>query len=217
MNVYAYHPSDLNKKPIHIDTWVVEHGPSADGCCRICNTSISVKADKSQKQTHFAHYQNSGCPTVTDNHKPYEQFKDLPRDPAIADAAKSWTSKNIENIYQKLKSFVPALSWKELHELLEVACREDVWSLKDMPHDYIPYVLLACTTKFEANKKFGRPKACFFVLEPSPDNGDFWNSDGLHKQFIWEVTLPSRDVIHHNIKLETPVVWYMKKVNELLG
>jgi len=217
MNLYAYHPDDPTKKPIHIDNWVVDYGPNVDGCCRICNTTIFVKADKSQKQTHFAHYKDSGCPTVVVNHKPYNRFKNLPRDPAVAEGAKGWAFQNIESIYHKLKGFVKALTWVELHGLLETAQHEDIWSLKDMPHDYIPYVLLACTTEFEANKKFGRLKSSFFVLEPSPENGDFWNSEGLHKQFIWEITLPSRDVKHHEIKLETPEPWYMRKVHDLLA
>lgn len=212
----AYHPGDVTKMPTLIDDWVVKYGANTDGCCRICNTPVSVKADKSQKQTHFAHYKDSGCPTVAENHIPYDHFQNLPRDPLVAASAKAWALRNIENIYQKLRTFVPALSWKELHGLLEVARREDIWSLKGMPHDYIPYVLLTCTDKFEANVKFKRPKSCFFVLEPSPEPGEFWNSDGLHKKYIWEVILPSREVIHHDIKLETPGLWHMTKVHELL-
>ncbi|HTF97454.1 MAG TPA: hypothetical protein VL995_15045 [Cellvibrio sp.] len=217
MNNYAYHPDDVAKTQVHIDAWVVKYGPGADGRCRICNTPVSVKADKSQKQTHFAHHRDSGCPTVVANHVPYRQFENLPRDPLISASAKEWTLTHIENIYQKLKNFVPGLTWKELHGLLEVARQEDIWSLKDMPHDYIPYVLLTCTDKFEANPKFQRPKECFFVLEPSPEGGEFWNSDGLQKKYIWEITLPSRTVTYHDIKLDTPGLWYMTRVNELLA
>jgi hypothetical protein len=217
LNVYAYHPKDKLKAVLHIDDWVVEHGPSVDGNCRICNTAVFVKADKSQKQTHFAHYPKSGCPTVVENHKPYESFRDLPRDHSLSKAAKDWVFENIDGIYQKLKYFVPALSWKEFHGLLEVGNKEDIWSLKDMPHDYIPYVLLACTEKFDANKQFKRPKAKFFVLEPSPETGELWNSDGLQKNYIWEVTLPSRIVEHHEIKLDTPESWYMKRARDLLN
>ncbi|MEC9413280.1 MAG: hypothetical protein VX829_11485 [Pseudomonadota bacterium] len=217
MNVYAYHPSDPTKKPVHMDEWMVEYGPDCDGCCRICNTSVFVKGDKSQKQTHFAHYKDSGCPTVIENHKPYDCFKNLPRDPALAESAKEWAFQNIDSIYEKLKKFVKALSWLELHDLLEVARREDIWSLKGMPHDYIPYVLLTCTSKFEANKKYRREKSCCFVLEPSPESGEFWNSEGIQKRYLWEITLPSKDVVHHQIKLETPEPWYMHRINDLLS
>jgi len=217
LNVYAYHPSDAAQKVLHIDEWVVKYGPSVDGCCRVCNTAVFIKADKSQKQTHFAHYSNSGCPTVSENHKPYETLRNLPRDQSLSAAAKGWTLQNIDGIHQKLKEFVPALTWKELHSLLDVAKREDIWSLKDMPHDYIPYVLLTCTKKFGANKQFKRPKAKFFVLEPSPEPGEFWNSEGLQKKYIWEIELPSRDVRCHVIKLDTPESWYMKRVKELLS
>jgi hypothetical protein len=217
MNIYAYHPNNSTKRLVHIDDWVVEYGPNSDGRCRICDTAVFVKGDKSQKQTHFAHYKDSGCPAVVENHKPYDCFKNFPRDAALAESEKEWAFQNIDCIYEKIRKFVKALTWSELHDLLEIARREDIWSLKDMPHDYIPYVLLTCTNKFEENKKYGRAKSCFFVLEPSPDSGEFWNSKGLQKQYIWEITIPSKDVIHHQIKLETPEPWYMKRVNELLS
>jgi len=217
MNVFAYHSSDKTKNLVHIDDWVVKYNPSTDGCCRICGKNMFVKADKSQKQTHFAHYQNSGCPTVIENHKPYDLLKNLPRDNSLSESAKNWVIQNVDGIYNKLKDFVPGLSWKEFHGLLEVANRENVWSLKDMPHDYIPYVLLACTEKFEANKQFNRPKSKYFVLEPSPEPDKFWNSSGLQKKYIWEIELSSRDVTYHEIELETRESWYMKKVRKLLG
>jgi len=216
LNVYAYHPDDAYKGLVHIDSWVVRFGPAVDACCRICNLRVFVKADKSQKQTHFAHYPNSGCPTVCENHKPYELLSNLPRDESLSVAAKNWTLENIDRIYQKLRGFVPALKWKELHGLLEVAKREKIWSLQDMPHDYIPYVLLTCTERFEADKQFERKKAKFFVLEPSPEPGEFWNSGELQKKYLWEIELPSRDVVRHEINLETPEPWYMKRVRELL-
>ena len=215
MNVIAYHPNDGTKKFVHIDDWVVKYGPTVDGCCRICNSNMYVKADKSQKQTHFAHYKNSCCPTVIDNHKPYDSFKNLPRDFTISASAKNWTIQHVDAIYNKLRKFV-ALSWKEFHGLLEVANREDIWSLKEMPHDCIPYVLLACTEKFEANKLFKRNYAKYFVLEPSPDPDDFWNSSELQKKYIWEIELPSRKVKHYEIELETQDSWYMRKVVDLL-
>ena len=217
MNVYAYHPSDPSRTLIHIDKWVVEYGVNTDGRCRICHKVMSVKADKSQRQTHFAHQQHSGCPTVTENHIPYVGFRALPHDPSIAQAAKSYALKNIEGIYLKMKKFVPALSWKEMHDLLSTAHREDIWSLKDMPHECIPYVLLTCTDSFKSNKQFGRKDEVFFVLEPSPDPGEFWNFPKGYKRYIWEITLPGRAVTHHEIELVTPPVWYMERVRELLA
>lgn len=137
MNVYAYHPSDPLRELIHIDQWVVKYGVEEDGRCRICHKLLSVKADKSQRQTHFAHEIHSGCPTVTENHVPYAGFSSLPRDPHVEASAKAYALQNIEGIYLKMKKLVPALSWKEMLELLEVARSERVWSLKDMPHEYI--------------------------------------------------------------------------------
>lgn len=175
MNLYAYHPSDSMRHPVYIDKWVTDHGVDEEGRCSICHKVMRVKADKSQRQTHFAHVQDTGCPTVAENHVPYKVFRSLPRDPAIAEAAKAYTLDNIEGIYLKMKKFVAALSWKEMHELLEVARKEDIWSLKDMPHGCIPYVLLTCTERFKANKQFGRKHDTFFVLETTPDTGEYWN------------------------------------------
>lgn len=215
MNLYAYHPSDPNRTLIHIDTWLVRYDRHVDGRCRICNTPMTVKAANSQRQTHFAHQQNSGCPTVDENHVPYTSFRRLPRDKAIAASAKTFTVEHIEGIYQKMKKFVPGLSWKEMCELLEAARAEDIWSLKDMPYEYIPYVLLSCTKRFKRND-FGRKSDVFFVLEPSPDRGDYWNFPVGYKRYLWEITLPARIVTHHEIELNIPAPWYMQKVHELL-
>jgi hypothetical protein len=217
MNIYAYHPSDPTRSLLHIDDWVVKYGVGTDGCCRICHKPMGVKGDKSQRQTHFAHQQHSGCPTVAENHIPYAGLRALPRDPSIESAAKTYALENIEGIYFKMKKFVTALSWKEMLELLETARRENIWSLKDMPHEYIPYVLLTCTTSFKANKQYGRNQEMFFVLEPSPDAGDYWNFPKGYKRYIWEITLPGRVVTHHELELTTPTVWYMGRVNELLA
>ncbi|WP_459568894.1 hypothetical protein [Cupriavidus sp. 8B] len=116
-----------------------------------------------------------------------------------------------------MKKFVAGLTWKEMHELLETARRERIWSLKGMPHECIPYVLLTCNTSFKPSKQFGRNKEAFFVLETSPDPGDYWNFPAGHKRYIWEVTLPSRAVTHHELDLSTPHVWYMSRVQELLA
>lgn len=217
MNVYAYHPSDPSRTLVHIDQWVVKYDVDTDGRCRVCHTTLSVKADRSQRQTHFAHQPSSGCPTVAENHIPYMAFRSLPRDPNIAKAAKSYALEHIEGIYLKMKGFVPGLSWKEVHELLATARKEDIWSLKDMPLECIPYVLLTCTDSFKANKNYGRKDDMFFVLEPSPSPGEFWNFPQGLKKYLWEITLPGRVVTHHEIKLATPTVWYMDRVSELLA
>lgn len=214
MNIYAYHTDDKSRKLVHIDEWVVLYHPKTDGKCRICHEAVYVRAAASQKQTHFAHYHNSACPTVKENHKPYESLSSLPRDPSLALAAKKWLRDNIVNAYEKIRKFPDSLQWLEFHKLIDTANKLDIWSLKDMPFDCIPYVLLMCTEKFEKTKY--RKRECFFVLEPSPEKTGLWNNNGFYKQYLWEVTLPSRDVIHHEIMLDTPTAWYIEKANKLL-
>jgi hypothetical protein len=216
MNLHAYHPNDPLRKPIHIDEWLVKYGRYVDGRCRICKTPMSVKAATSQRQTHFAHQKDSGCPTVDENHVPYAGFRQLSRDKAVAANAKAFALEHIEVIYQKMKTFAAGLTWKEMHELLETARAEDIWSLKDMPYEYIPYVLLSCTESFKRNN-FGRKSDVFFVLEPSPDKGEYWNFPAGHKRYLWEIMLPSRTVTFHEIEMEMSPPWYMQKVRELLS
>ncbi|MGF6636831.1 hypothetical protein [Paraburkholderia sp. MM6662-R1] len=216
MNLYAYDPADPNRTLIDIETWLTQNGPDALGRCRICHKVLKVKAEKSQRQTHFAHEPHSGCPTVDENHKPYAGFRDLPRDPTVATAAKAWALENIDGIYDKIKKISPGLTWRELHALLKTAREEDIWSLKDMPREYIPYVLLTCVDVFKANN-FGRAKDTFFVLEASPETGEYWNFPAGYKRYIWEVTLPARTVKHLEMKLETPVPWYMPDVRKYLA
>ena len=218
MNLDAYHPSDTTRSLIHIDDWVTTYKPNVDGKCRVCHEAVYVKAAKTQKQTHFAHYQKSSCPTVKINHKPYDKLKDHPRDSALSVEAKAWLSANLISVYEKLKTFVKALSWKEFHALIDTANKVDIWSLKDMPHDYIPYVLLMCTEEFKKNT-YGRKSNCFFVLETSQNSSSNtnWNDSNLQKKYIWKVNTPSREVTHILIELKTETPWFITKSHSLLG
>jgi hypothetical protein len=219
MNIYAYHPDDESKTLIPIDKWVVIYHPNTDGRCKICHEPVHVRAEASQKQTHFAHYKNSPCPTVKDNSKPYEVLTTLPRDPTLALEAKAWLRNNIVDVYEKIRSEFTELKlqWVEFHKLIKRANELDIWSLKDMPHEYIPYVLLMCTDKFEkTGSSYSRKQSCFFVLETSPEGIDFWNEIGFYKKEIWEIQLPSRNVINHNIDLSLKKAWYVNISHELL-
>lgn len=216
MNVYAYHPEDRSKELIHIDDWVVKYGPNTDGRCRICNNIVYVKAAISQKQTHFAHYTGSNCPSIVSNHKPYEVLRDLPRNAAESFAAKQWLLDNAIYVYEKIRSEFRHLSltWIEFLQLVELANKLDIWSLRDMPHGYIPYVLLVCRDVFVKSQY--RKRESYFVLEPSPTGRTFWNDGTVYKSFIWEVYLPSRDVTYHPIKLSLDEPWYINKLTTLL-
>lgn len=216
MNVYAYHPKDDSRTLIHIDEWVVKYGIHIDGCCRVCHQKVYVKAPMSQKQTHFAHFNGSGCPSVADNRNPYEFLSILPRDETLAVAAKEWLRTHVTEVYEKLKREFKelALLWTEFVQLVETANKLDIWSLKDMPLEYIPYVLLMCRDKFEKTKY--RKKEVYFVLEPSPEGITYWNESGKYKRLIWEITLPSRDVVKHEINLGLSTPWYIERINSLL-
>lgn len=216
MNVYAYHPTDDSRTLIHIDEWVVKYGIRTDGCCRVCHQKVYVKASMSQKQTHFAHYNGSGCPSVADNRKPYEVLSNLPRDETIAAAAKEWLKNHVAEVYEKLRREFKELGllWTEFFQLVETANKLDIWSLKDMPYECIPYVLLMCRDKFEKNQY--RKTSCYFVLEPSPQGLSYWNENGKYKRLIWEVSLPTRNVKKHEINKNLGTPWYISKINTLL-
>lgn len=216
MNVYAYHPSDKTKTLTHIDEWVVKYGIRTNGHCRVCHTEVHVKAATSQKQTHFSHYSGSACPSVSDNRKPYEIFSNLPRDKQGAEEAKAWLRENITEVYEKLRREFRDLNllWNDFFELVENANKLDIWSLKGMPHCYIPYVLLMCIEKFE--KRNNRPRTSYFVLEPSPTGMSYWNESGFYKRAIWEITLPSRDVKKQDVDIALGTPWYINKINILL-
>lgn len=217
-NDRAYHPTDATKKLIVIKEWIVKYGPETEGLCRICNQPIKVRAEKSAAMAaHFVHRAGALCPTITLNHKPYEALKTLPRDPSVADNAKKYVRDNAVAIYEKCRKILPHLSWKEFHALIEKASSVDVWSLKDMPHFFLPYVLLTCTDKFDAQKPT-RPNDCFFVLEPFPPGvTNLWNISGGYKKYLWRVDLPSRIATEIEIVNELPPPWYIKKLNDLLA
>lgn len=216
MNLHAYFFGDLNKSLVHMDDWVVKYGLHTDGYCRICHEPMFIKGQKSQKQTHFCHYPNSTCPSVVKNHKPYNALLSLPRDPALAISAKQWLKTHAVAVYEKLRTEFTdlALQWKEFHQLIDTANRLDVWSLKGMPHEYIPYVLLMCRDIFEITKF--RKRECYFVLEPSPSGISYWNESEHYKKFIWRVYPSQKEVVHYHINTSIKTPWYINKINQLL-
>lgn len=216
-NNRAYHPKDATKSLIGIDGWLVKYGPEAEGCCRICNLPIKVRAEKSAAiAAHFVHHSNAPCPTIEPNHKPYESLKALPRDALVADAARQYVRDNAVAIYEKCRKLLPHLSWKEFHALIEKANSVDVWSLKGMPHFFLPYVLMTCAGKFDAQKP-DRANDCFFVLEPFPPEAtNRWNISAGYKKYLWRIDLPAKTPVEVEIVDELPLPWYITKLNRLL-
>lgn len=217
-NDQAYHPNDTTKTLVKIADWLKKHGPEVDGCCRLCNLPIKVRAEKSAAKTaHFSHYSGAPCPTVASNHVPYAALKALPRDPSVAAAAKEYIHDNATAVYEKCRSeILPHLSWKEFLALIEKANSIDIWSLKDMPHFFLPYVLMTCVDKFTAQKP-NRLHDCFFVLEPFPTGTtNLWNVSTGYKKYLWRIDLPSRNAVQIEITNNLPIPWYIAKLNKLL-
>lgn len=217
LNGRAYHPTDATKTLIGIDDWLVKYGPEIQGRCRMCHLPIKVRAEKSAAMAaHFVHQSGAPCPTIEPNHKPYELLKALPRDPSVADAARQYVRDNAVAIYEKCRKILPHLSWKEFLALIEKANSIDVWSLKDMPQFFLPYVLMTCADKFDAQKPI-RPYDCFFVLEPFPSGAtNLWNISAGYKKYLWRVDLPARTAGEVEIVDDLPLPWYIAKLNRLL-
>ena len=212
MSLYAIDPKNITGAPLHIDQWITALG-DMDGLCAVCYEPVSVRAVRSQRQTHFVHADGSTCPTVSAGRKPFEWLTSLPRDPRIEAQAKAHVLSKLEAIYMKCKEFAPGLTWKEFLALLQEATNKSVWSLKDMPLTYLPYVLLTCIDYFPANK-FGRPRDICFALEPSPTKGDVWNFPAKRKRYLWEIDHKNRSVKHHIMEFNDP--WYRVQATALL-
>lgn len=217
-NDMAYHHDDANKILVDIATWIKKYGPEVEGRCRLCDLPIKVRAERSaDRKAHFTHHPGALCPTVEDNHVPYNALKGLPRDPSVAIAAKKYVRDNALAIYEKCRNKLLAqLSWKEFHLLIEKANLINVWALKDMPHFFLPYVLMTCSEKFTAqNQK--RPYDCFFVLEPFPTGAtDLWNFSMSYKKYLWRIDLPKRNAEKIEITNDLDTPWYIAKMNKLL-
>ncbi|EAT4593469.1 hypothetical protein M8D54_004962 [Salmonella enterica] len=224
MSVYAYDPADVTRALVEADEWVVLHRTPTgykDGCCPVCKGLVYIRGhDSTGHRPHFVHYKNSMCPTVPENHNPYNQFRNLPRDINLAKENKKWVWENLNTIRDKIRAEFPSLqfSWGDFISVIRGADQYSIWSLKDMPTGYIPYVLLACVDRFYQTGY--RKHECYFVLEPTPDGpveaGAYWNQTGSIKRSLWQVQLPSRNVIQHEIKTDVQPVWYMGQIDFLL-
>jgi len=218
-NEWAYHPSDKCKTLVHISEWQSKYGPEVEGRCRVCDLPIKVRAEKSaSRKAHFSHFPHAPCPTIIENHIPYSALSALPRDPSVAAAAKAFVRDNAVAIYEKcLREILPRLSWKEFLSLVEKADEIDIWSLKDMPHFFLPYVLMTCTDKFTAQTP-KRPYDCFFVLEPFPaGSSNLWNISAGYKKYLWRVDLPARGVEKIEISDVLGVPWFLAKLYKIVA
>lgn len=135
------------------------------------------------------------CHHKAEHHKPYEHLKNIPRDATLIPLRKEWLKNNLYEVYYKIKKEFPNLcfTWKDLELSVKSANDINVWALKDMPMDYIPYVLLVSVSKYPKTKI--RKNEYFYVLETLQKDTSyssvFWNDNKLSKKIIWENYRPS--------------------------
>ncbi|HEE0120447.1 TPA: hypothetical protein R6W50_003194 [Citrobacter gillenii] len=162
------------------------------------------------------------CHHKAEHHKPYEHLKNIPRDATLIPLRKEWLKNNLYEVYYKIKKEFPNLcfTWKDLELSVKSANDINVWALKDMPMDYIPYVLLVSVSKYPKTKI--RKNEYFYVLETLQKDTSyssvFWNDNKLSKKIIWEVKVSTstNTVIEYDINLETAIPPYVKKIIDLL-
>lgn len=209
---------DPTKRLIPMDEWLVHHR-SATPYCRVCGSDLSLSGERSTKVvTHFVHAQGANCPLSQAGGRAFERFHDTERaSESEARAIKQYTLDHIESIYERARALCPGLSWNEFLPLLTKADEYRLWALKGLNPGYLPYLLLCCAERFNANKAVRRVHTIFFVLEPGASDAEFWHLLAAEKQVIWRVET-TNPLLVTPIRMTTGEVtpWYRENAQRRL-
>lgn len=180
----------FSRKPYTIDEWIKNCGNRRVGECLVCGEEVSLKADRSElRTTHFAHAAGSACPTIRDNHKPFQHLQSSEIDLENATKIKQYVVDQAFQIYEKCKLFAEDLNLREFREMISCADEFGVWKYKGLTTVYIPYILLTCREMF-LKKDGGKNRTAdfFFAFDPNLSSVDeLWIFPEKKKQRIWKI------------------------------
>ncbi|MBP1311724.1 hypothetical protein JOD82_004861 [Paenibacillus sp. 1182] len=187
----------VSGKLYEVEVWLKNCGNRREGICQVCGDNVYLRADKSEdRRTHFAHKKGSPCPTIVENHRPFEQLNASDTDLENAKIVKLLINSYSYLLYEKCKRMSESLTVKEFRELIEFANTKGVWNYKGLTFTYVPYILLTCREKFSKKDSEFRKRDFYFVFDPNVKNVDeLWNDTKRKKQKLWKIYLSNDNSI----------------------
>ncbi len=180
--LHASAPSHL----LTVNEWIATHG-KVDGICPACGESVLIRgASAPNTDTHFSHYPNAACPTVTGKRDPFRALNDIPHDRSAAVDLVRRARYHMRDLFLSCQGLVTGLTVPEFESLLEIATTRNVWYLKGLNFPLLPFVLVSLHEQFEPNQT--RAERMFLVFPSSLRRVDqLWNAAGTGTNIMWRV------------------------------
>ncbi|MEG8067195.1 hypothetical protein G3N90_20570 [Xanthomonas hortorum pv. gardneri] len=141
--------------------------------CIVCGEDVMRRPRHGGGTLHFYHLKGSNCPTIPGASNRYHLLRALPRDPSLAKANRAYVFDNLIGIHDRMKELLGTIRIADTLKMCKAATRENVWSLKDMPVEMLPYVLLSCMDQFPPLGNRLHP--IYFVIQAPQDPSKYWN------------------------------------------
>jgi hypothetical protein len=133
------------------------------------------------------HKGGSECPSIA-GAGPYAGLADVPTDPAAKQRIQLLVIERCNELYQNCRQLAPGLSISEFEGLVNAAHALNVWSYRNLPPEFLPYVLVLCGGRFE--KSAYRKTAFFFMLSLKQRVDALW-IHATPAMYILRVAIPT--------------------------
>lgn len=153
--------------------------------CIICGQPVKRRPEHGQGTLHFFHNPGTNCPSTAPAATRYNPLSKLPRDPSISSENKAYVFDNLIGIHDRMRKFLGTIRLSDILRMCEAGTARDVWSLKGMPKEMLPYVLLTCMDEFPPLGQRLHP--IYFVIQAPPLRSFYWNFPAGHSRYILEV------------------------------
>lgn len=133
-----------------IEDFLIKYGNDANdkkvfAQCFVCRNHLRVRSPHNPgRRQHFAHMRNTMCPTVAKAKSLFEGLRDTVIDPAEIHHLKMMYRNIMPQVYLKCRQLADKkLGFKEFISINEFAARKDLWNIRHLKVEYIPYILLS--------------------------------------------------------------------------
>lgn len=212
---YAADPQSPSGQVISVEEW---HRSRRDDLaeCLVCGGQVKRRPAHGGGTLHFFHLQGSNCPTIAQAGKRYDPLKNLPRDPSLAPSNRAYFFRHLVGMHDRMRKVLGTIKLLDVLEMCQDAKKMDVWSLKGMSVEMIPYVLLTCKDKFDpvGNRLY----PLYYVIQSPPAGASYWNFPSSKSRHILEVNASNpSDFTVMPMDLSLPQNSTVEKIRKILG
>ncbi|WP_448177668.1 hypothetical protein [Stenotrophomonas maltophilia] len=211
---YAIDPTSKSGEVVSAEVWHRERQDELAQCLA-CGGPVRRRPAHGVQTLHFFHLPGSNCPTIEPSGVRYDALRSLPRDPKLAPANHAYFFRNLVGAHDRMKKVLGTIKLFDVVDMCKEATKKDVWSLKGMTVELMPYVLMTCKDGFDAVGN--RLYPVYYVLQAPPSGATYWNFPSTQVRHILEVNAnnPS-DFTPRPMDLTPPINKSVEAIRQLL-